>query len=97
MLALLLVEIALSLPEATAMTQVPVLPTLFTAVPMLQCCLFLACDRVTVERNHLRARSLAEFALLSSLPDGNPLGTGGVQTKVWGAVCGNYLDFLLRF
>lgn len=72
MLALLLVEIALSLPEATAMTQVPVLPTLFTAVPMLQCCLFLAWDRVTVERNHLRARSLAEFALLSVCQMGTP-------------------------
>lgn len=74
----LLVEVALSLPEATAMTHVPVLPTLFTAISMPKCCLFLACARVTVERNHLRVRALAELTLLSTLPGGNPLGTGGV-------------------
>lgn len=72
------VEVALSLPEATAVTHVPVLPALFSAVSMQQCCLFLAHGRVSVERNHLRVRAPAESALLCSLPDGNPLGTGGV-------------------
>lgn len=53
-----------------------------------------------LERNHLRARSPAEFSLLSNLDAASwespeqaqrTMGTGGVWRRVWGAVCGNQL------
>ena len=55
-----------------------------------------------LERNHLRARSPAEFSLLSDLDAAGwespeqaqrTMGTGGVWRKVWEAVCGNQLGF----
>ena len=59
-----------------------------------------------LERNHLRARPPAEFSLLSNLDAAGwesreqaqrTTGTAGVWKKVWGAVCWDFLDFLLRF
>lgn len=55
-----------------------------------------------LERNHPRARSPADFSLLSNLDAAGwespeqarrTMGTGGVWRRVWGAVCGNQLGF----